>query len=485
VLATAKAEGWAQPDLVQDWMQRITISGDARLRVQSSFLDKGNLPGALLDVAAFNAQGPFDINLATNPSAFPTLNSTENRAGRLLLRARLGLEARPTDWAKVGLRIATGTNDSPVSTNTLLGTNFTKRGIWLDRGYIELKPVKEAAITLGRMPNPFDVTEMLFDRDLNFEGVAVAGKFDGVFDPGLSFSATAGAFPLEFTPIDFPNNSDVKGEDRNKWLLGGQLGSRFAFSERGSAGFSAGYFEFQNIQGLQSEPCATFLQARQCSTDPSRPTFVQKGNTVFPIRLIAQNSADPNFVITPIPQFLGLAFDYNLLYLKADAKFGISDRYVGAIGADFVRNLGYRKSDACRFGAGASPFTNVELGFTAGGQAIGNLCAPVASGDTAPRLLGGDTGWHVYGSVGSPKITKLWDWTFGAGYRYLESDAVPDGFTDSNFGFGGTNVQGYYMVGTLGLDRFVNIQTRWLSTREISGPAYAIDVFLVDFNVNF
>ena len=55
---------------------------------------------------------------------------------------------------------------------------------------------------------------------------------------------------------------------------------------------------------------------------------------------------------------------------------------------------------------------------------------------------GGDNAWNVNFQAGTVALTKFGDWNAGIGYRYVESDAVVDGFCDSDFGGGGTNLKG-------------------------------------------
>jgi Putative porin len=72
-----------------------------------------------------------------------------------------------------------------------------------------------------------------------------------------------------------------------------------------------------------------------------------------------------------------------------------------------------------------------------------------------------------------------------AGYKYLESDAVIDAFTDPDFGLGGTNLKGYIPGGSLGLADNVWATVRWMSANNIGGAPYAVDVIQLDLNARF
>jgi hypothetical protein len=79
----------------------------------------------------------------------------------------------------------------------------------------------------------------------------------------------------------------------------------------------------------------------------------------------------------------------------------------------------------------------------------------------------------------------LWDWNAFVGYKWLESDAVIDAFTDSDFGLGGTNLKGYFVGGSLALGPNVWLSARWMSANQVAGAPYAVDIVQVDLNARF
>jgi hypothetical protein len=77
-------------------------------------------------------------------------------------------------------------------------------------------------------------------------------------------------------------------------------------------------------------------------------------------------------------------------------------------------------------------------------------------------------------------------WRATVGYRYLQSDAVLDEYTDSDFHyFGGTNAQGYYLVTDLGVANRVWLRLRYLSANQIDGPTFGVDTLQFDVNTRF
>jgi hypothetical protein len=89
-------------------------------------------------------------------------------------------------------------------------------------------------------------------------------------------------------------------------------------------------------------------------------------------------------------------------------------------------------------------------------------------------------------SFGDPTVLVPGNWRALVGYRYLQGDAVIDGFTDSDFHyFGGTNARGYYFVGDYGVANRVWLRLRYLSANEIDGPKFGVDTLQFDVSTRF
>ncbi|MDR1283954.1 MAG: putative porin [Opitutaceae bacterium] len=71
------------------------------------------------------------------------------------------------------------------------------------------------------------------------------------------------------------------------------------------------------------------------------------------------------------------------------------------------------------------------------------------------------------------------------GYRKVESDAVIDAFTDSDFGLGGTNVKGYTLSASLALSKRVWSRILWMSSDSVAGPKFSADTLQIDLNAKF
>lgn len=399
---------------VPGWTKRIRFGGDIRLRYQGEFFDENN--ATIQDI-----------------QNFPELRNTREDRHLARHRIRLNATAKVNNQTEVGVTLATGNESSPVSTNDTLGDYMNKDTVTFDQAYVKWTPISETStwngnldIWGGRMPNPFFSTDLVWDKDVNFEGLAatvkapINARWKGLFNAGL--------FPLE----------EVELSSKDKWLYGAQIGVEYAPSTTFNFKLATGYYNYQNIEGQNNDASDTYVH--------TVPRSSQDGNAVFDINeaLYGQNSGKEKF---------GLAADYDELNVTTSLDLGFWDPVHVVLQGDVVKNVGFDQAEIL--------------------QRTG-------------LLVPDDTmGYQVGLTVGYPKMQKLWDWQGYFAYRYLEADAVLDAFTDSDFHLGGTNAKGWILGGQLGVGENIWVNTRWMSGDEVSGPPIAIDAVQVDFNAKF
>ena len=457
VVQQAKDENWAAPNALPEWTKRIKITGDFRVRYEWDLFDKRNDPN-LTNFAAVNSSGPIDeIGVQSGSLFAPLLNTTQDRE-RMRIRARLGLTADVTEDFIFGLRLATGNTTNPVSTNQTLGTTLANDNIVLDRAYLQYSPWPWLMVEAGRFEDPWFHTDLVWDSDLNFDGIAV--KYNPHPKSQVSPFLTAGVFPIENTPFNFPDNSLGgvldKQPSRDKWLYAAQAGLDWHPLPDYDLRAGVAYYYFSNIQGELSSPCGQPLSASiPCNTDNSRPGFMQQGNTVFDIRSL--QITDPS---KQAFQFVGLASAFKELNGTLEFDYSKYDPIHIVLDGDFVTNLAFNKSAI----AAKIPPNNLNAD---------------------NNFAGGNNGYQAGITVGHPKIVERGDWNVSAFYKYLESDAVVDAFTDSDFHLGGTNAKGYIFGGSYGVAHNVDLTAHWYSASEISGPPYTVDVIFLDLNGRF
>jgi hypothetical protein len=76
------------------------------------------------------------------------------------------------DQMEVGFRIASGDNQAGRSTNQTMTGTFNKKNVWIDRAYAKYSPNAIPGLTVigGKMANPLEHTDLIWDSDLNPEG---------------------------------------------------------------------------------------------------------------------------------------------------------------------------------------------------------------------------------------------------------------------------------------------------------------------------
>lgn len=459
VMATAKQENWAAPNTFPDWASRISFDGDIRLRDESRYYS-GNNSNEIVDFAKLNNNGPYDVNPNSSTSLPPLLNTREDRENLFRLRARLGMKAVISEEWTAGIRIGTGSDNNPVSTTQNLGGGFAKKDIWLDQGYLSWKPMDELTLTGGRFANPFISTDMLYSNDLNFDGVAAI--FDHKLNREWGVFGTVGAFPVDYTNDTTSSNGFDKEESDNKWLYGAQLGAKWAINSNNRLKGALAYYRFDDIQGQRSSPCEPWAGAPGCDSDGTRAAFMQKGNSVFLLRDITPNPLNPS--ATPQPQFVGLASEFNLLDLNLVWDADLPQDFKLRSQGNYIHNLSYDEGDMRKRSAG---------------QIVNNL-------DSNGEIESGANAWMVQFTLGNAlDLKRKGDWNLFAGYKYIQPDALPDGFNDSSFHLGGTNAKGYFMGGNYGLAKNVSATGRWMSTEAVYGAPFDIDVLQLEINTRF
>ncbi|AZD02142.1 putative porin [Pseudomonas chlororaphis] len=459
VMATAKQENWAQPNTFPDWVSRISFDGDIRLRDESRYYSGSN-SNEIVDFAKLNDKGPYDVNPNSSSNLPPLLNTREDRENLFRLRARLGMKAQVAEDWTAGIRIGTGSDNNPVSTTQTLGGGFGKKDIWLDQGYLTWKATDELTLTGGRIANPFFSTDLLYSNDLNFDGVAAI--FNHKLNRDWGLFGTVGAFPVEYTNDTSTSNGFDKEESDNKWLYGAQIGANWAINGNHRLKGALAYYRFDDIEGQRSGACEPWAGAPGCDSDGSRVAFMQKGNSVFLLRDITPNPLNP--AATAQPQFVGLASEFNLLDLNLVWDADLPENFKLRSQANYIHNLGYDEG---------------EMRKRSEGQIVNNL-------DSNGELESGANAWMVQFTLGnSLELAKQGDWNLFAGYKYIQPDALPDGFNDSSFHLGGTNAKGYFLGGNYGLAKNVFATGRWLSSEAVYGAPFDIDVLQLEINTRF
>ena len=292
----------------------------------------------------------------------------------------------------------------------------------------------------------------------------VQGKYK-VFD-GVTPFLTMGAFPVFNTDFNFATTSPAKFDSEDKYLIAVQGGTTWQITKDVSFKGAGAYYYFDNIEGHVSDPFTPVFSTDQGNTDDSRPSFAQNGNTYIALRDIVPDASNNNGTNNQF-QYFGLATPFHEVALTAQIDFSQWDPFHISLQGEFVKNVAFDRSSIENNGPPQQlgPVNNLNGG----------------------SYAGGDMGYNARLVLGAPVLTKFLDWNVNLTYRYLESDAVVDGFNDSDFGgpLTGTNLKGYMIGGNLALTPRVWTSLQWMSADSISGPTYKNDLIQVDINAKF
>jgi hypothetical protein len=472
VLDNGRKEGWATPGSVPEWISRFTLFGDLRLRYEMFRYPQGNdTTGSFPNFNLINTGAPFD----TSGNNFPPEFNVDQDRTRFRLRAQMGAGIDLGHDFSVGLQLATGNDDQPVSENQTIGAagsaqggDFSKYAVWLDRAFIKYeaggKPDEDVTVEMGRFDNPFFSTSMIWADALAFDGAAVKGKYH--FGEDVTPFITFGAFPVFNTDLSFASNQPAKYSSYNKWLYAGQIGSTFELGRSVSLKLAVAYYQFHNIEGQLSTPFTPLTTADVGNTDDSRPSFAQYGNTYMALRDIVASPLNDNGTIDQF-QYYGLASKFHELALDGRLDFNQFEPFQISVIGEYVKNRGFN-----------------DLAVAA--LAVNNFgpTTSTAAGAKGP-FQGSATAWLLKLQLGDATLQSTWDWNVNIGYRSVGSDAVVDGFSDADFGGGGTNFKGPTLGGNLAFTPDIWLEVRWMSATEVGGPILKNDILQLDVNTKF
>ena len=155
-----------------DWLQSLKLNGDFRGRYDGIFGDDG--PG-----------NPQPVN-----------------RDRLRYRIRFGVTSTLSDNFEVGLRLGSGDlnttlagmGGSPLSGNTTMNNDASRKFIFVDLAYARWTPATWAEVQFGKMQNLFWTTGVVFDPDYNPEGAQE--RFTYALTENQTFGFTSGQWVI-------------------------------------------------------------------------------------------------------------------------------------------------------------------------------------------------------------------------------------------------------------------------------------------------
>lgn len=176
-----------------------------------------------------------------------------NGAQRSRERFRLRLNADFKLGANLfgGVQLQTG--QAADSANQTFSGGFANYNIYISRAYLGWKALDGLTFIAGKQANPFYTTDLVWDGDVNPDGLVERVEFH---------KFVSGKQPLELTLVAgqfffYDNNEDALGGDASTdvWLFAGQLIGSYSFSKDVKLTVAPGYMVYTagRLTGMQNE----------------------------------------------------------------------------------------------------------------------------------------------------------------------------------------------------------------------------------------
>jgi hypothetical protein len=250
---------------------------------------------------------------------FDALAESPDRT-RLRVRARLALDGtinKHFDW---GMRIATGLFTDPISSNQTLTDFFERKPFALERAFVRYDSKTDSAgvqLVAGKFEPTFRRTQMVWDDDVNVEGVSEA----------LYFRTKSPLMQVKLLAFQLPFNEVSAGKDGI--LYGGQAQTDWQFSPAVSANVNVGYYDWNHADQVLLGLGALATQANGGLFNGSGFTGNQNGALGTTNRIIRNAAGQP----------AGFLAGFNLLDVLGNLSWQATRRFPVTLTFDYVRNL--------------------------------------------------------------------------------------------------------------------------------------------------
>ena len=144
---------------VGDWVKELRLSGDLRIRYQWDQRQPMVQTNPLL--------GPQDINIQRN---------------RWRFRLRLNADFKLAGNFFGGVQLATSDNRTTDTKNATFTGGYDNYGIWISRAFLGWAPVPGLTFIAGKQANPFYTTDLIYDPEVDPQGLVERIDFDKFFN---------------------------------------------------------------------------------------------------------------------------------------------------------------------------------------------------------------------------------------------------------------------------------------------------------------
>lgn len=252
-------------------VMEMALSGDLRLRYQ-------------YDNRKTAAQPPIT-------DSGTTWDGNGAQRSRERFRLRLNADFKLTDNIFGGVQLQT--NNASDSANQTFGTAFGNYNIYISRAFVGWNATDWMTIVAGKQANPFYTTDLVWDPDINPEGLVERIEFHKLFGsrtestssdgkgsyttssvrslPNWELSLVAGQFIFQ------DNNDFDPGENGDDvWLFAGQLVGSYKFTPQVKATFAPGIMAYTAGRVTSANNETQFNNGATISTGKIRETGAQR-----------------------------------------------------------------------------------------------------------------------------------------------------------------------------------------------------------------
>ena len=388
----------------QDSLEKRLESDESKLKNVGPFSFSGDF--RLRDELFFG--GPANQSLVRNRERF---------------RLRFNANVKLNDNISGGFSLASGDLNDPISTNQTTNQFYTRKAFAIDRAFINYRPhyFKPLTLTGGKFAYPWYNTELVWDKDLNPEGLAQTLSWNFEKTRVLRKIALV-VFELPFAEVagvSVTNKSVVQsviygGQLQSVWQLAGWLklsafGGFYNYHNADSIEFALATASLSNPQS----PNSGLLKLNQNSVQNSITTITKA--TVVTANTGPANT--PTALSTGVTSIQSAQFASKFALLDAIARFDVKtpyERWPIALIGDYVQN-----TRAC--------------------ANVGNIpTTPPANTTTATFTLSTNApcdphqrrGYWLEGRFG--RAEEKGDWQFAYTRMFIEREAVLGAFNASD-----------------------------------------------------
>jgi hypothetical protein len=400
---------------VGDWVKELKLSGDLRIRYQWDQRTPMILqPNPLT--------GPQDIHIQRNRWRF-----------RLRLNADFELAANFFG----GVQLATSDNRSADTKNATYTGGYDHYGIWVSRAFLGWAPMPGLTFIAGKQANPFYTTDLIYDPDLDPQGlveridfhkffnmtfgepVAAEGKEGKAPPPPPPAPANSLELSLIAGQFVFNNNNANSGSTQLKWdayAFQEQLLAKLHLGDKLTFTVAPGFLSYNDASsgglpgahGTIVPPVTVQGQTFDQTTTGSPVTF---GDTLANAGAFPVTQRDLNIILAPGDITYKIFGKPLSLYWDFAYNFSGDDRFNRDYGPLFSHYSYVGRTQTLRFGGRAQP----------------------SFSDNAAWLVGLKFGENK----------KAGDFSVSADYRQVGISSIDPNINSSNFALSNLNVQGW------------------------------------------